>query len=379
MRRRRSAASHDEPVLARRPSGSFPVRAQPAFRRLAARLARSCVSHPRSRSDRLPASGGALGGVVRIASGSMVCLAPCGARLPCSAVHLASAAARLARNVQHRARRWSPVCECSHAATVSGVPATTTCPPRSPPSGPRSTIQSAVFTTSRLCSMTTTVFAVVRAAGGGTRRSCSVSWKCSPVVGSFEDVEGAAGVALGQLAGELHPAAPPRPRGWSRAGRGARRTGPRRPASGACGRPPGPRRRPPRASSTVISSTSWMVRALVPDVEGLAVEPLSRADVAGHVDVGQEVHLHLDHSVAAARLAPPAAHVEAETPGAVAARARLGGRREELADRGEQPRVRGGVGAGGTPDRALVDVHDPIDQLQPFDPDRPAPPRRRRR
>ena len=48
--------------------------------------------------------------------------------------------------------------------------------------------------------------------------------------------------------------------------------------------------------------------------------------------------------VAAARLAPPAAHVEAEAPGAVAARARLGGRREQVANRGEQPRVRGRVG-----------------------------------
>src|SRR5262249_12973191 len=42
-------------------------------------------------------------------------------------------------------------------ASCSGVPAATTRPPASPPSGPRSTMWSAVFTTSRLCSMTTTV------------------------------------------------------------------------------------------------------------------------------------------------------------------------------------------------------------------------------
>jgi hypothetical protein len=38
-----------------------------------------------------------------------------------------------------------------------GVPVAMISPPPSPPSGPRSTIQSAVLMTSRLCSMTTTV------------------------------------------------------------------------------------------------------------------------------------------------------------------------------------------------------------------------------
>ena len=42
-------------------------------------------------------------------------------------------------------------------ATCSGVPSAITFPPPSPPSGPRSMIQSAVLMTSRLCSITTTV------------------------------------------------------------------------------------------------------------------------------------------------------------------------------------------------------------------------------
>jgi hypothetical protein len=79
-----------------------------------------------------------------------------------------------------------------------------------------------------------------------------------------------------------------------------------------------------RASSTVISSTSSDVAALVADLERLAVVALALADVAGHVDVGQEVHLDLDHAVALAGLAAAALHVEAEAPGVVAARARLG-------------------------------------------------------
>ena len=51
-----------------------------------------------------------------------------------------------------------PVYERSaRRASSSGVPVATTRPPSSPPSGPRSITQSAVFTTSRLCSMITTV------------------------------------------------------------------------------------------------------------------------------------------------------------------------------------------------------------------------------
>src|SRR5687768_1292473 len=46
-------------------------------------------------------------------------------------------------------RSAAPVWECSTRATCSGVPAATTRPPPSPPSGPRSITQSADFTTSR--------------------------------------------------------------------------------------------------------------------------------------------------------------------------------------------------------------------------------------
>ena len=68
-------------------------------------------------------------------------------------------------------------------ATSSGVPEATTMPPPSPPSGPRSTIQSAHFTTSRLCSMTTSV-CPLSASRSRTPRSRSTSAKWRPVVGS---------------------------------------------------------------------------------------------------------------------------------------------------------------------------------------------------
>ncbi len=51
-------------------------------------------------------------------------------------------------------KNW-PVYDRSDFAICSGVPVATTCPPASPPSGPRSMMKSAHFTTCMLCSMTT--------------------------------------------------------------------------------------------------------------------------------------------------------------------------------------------------------------------------------
>src|SRR5207249_3321206 len=81
-----------------------------------------------------------------------------------------------------RLRYW-PVSERRFRTISSGVPAATTSPPLSPPSGPRSMMWSAVLRTSRLCSMTTTVFpASTRRCRTLSRRSMSA--KCRPVVGS---------------------------------------------------------------------------------------------------------------------------------------------------------------------------------------------------
>ena len=106
---------------------------------------------------------------------------------------------------------------------------------------------------------------------------------------------------------------------------------------------------------------------LVADLQGLAVVAAAVADVAGHVHVGQEVHLDLDQAVALAGLAAPAAHVEGEAPRAVAARARLGHAGEELADRCQQAGVGRRVGARGASDRRLVDVDQLVEVLQALD------------
>ena len=107
--------------------------------------------------------------------------------------------------------------------------------------------------------------------------------------------------------------------------------------------------------------------ALEVHLERLAVVAGAVADLARHVDVGEEVHLDLDRAVAGARVAAPALDVEREPPGLVAADLRLGRGGEQLADVVEDAGVGGRVGARGAPDRALVDVHDLVEVLEPGD------------
>ena len=92
---------------------------------------------------------------------------------------------RLRRPAPRRARYAAPRrCSCPGSwPPARACPRRRPVPPRSPPSGPRSMIQSADLITSRLCSMTTTVLP------WSTRRrstpsSLRTSSKCSPVVGS---------------------------------------------------------------------------------------------------------------------------------------------------------------------------------------------------
>ena len=103
--------------------------------------------------------------------------------------------------------------------------------------------------------------------------------------------------------------------------------------------------------------------ALVVHLEGLAVVPRAMADLAGNVDVGQEVHLDLDRSVAGARLAAPALDVEREASLLVAAHLGFGRLREQLADVIEDTGVGRRVRPRRTSDRRLVDVDDLVDEV----------------
>ena len=67
--------------------------------------------------------------------------------------------------------------------SISGDPSAIISPPLSPPSGPRSIIWSDVFITSKLCSITTTVFPL-STNSCKTSNNFLTSSKWSPVVGS---------------------------------------------------------------------------------------------------------------------------------------------------------------------------------------------------
>jgi hypothetical protein len=90
--------------------------------------------------------------------------------------------------------------------------------------------------------------------------------------------------------------------------------------------------------------------ALEFDGEGFLVVAAAVADLALHVDIGHEVHLDAALAVALAGFAAAAGDVEAEAAGLVAALARLGQHGEEVADGREDLGVGGGVGARGAAD-----------------------------
>src|SRR5947209_10198453 len=98
-------------------------------------------------------------------------------------------------------------------------------------------------------------------------------------------------------------------------------------------------------------------------LERLRVVTLALADFARHVHVGQEVHLDLDDPVALARFAAAALDVERKTPRRVAAHLRFGRERVQLANLVERTGVGGGVRAGRSADRRLVDHHHLVERL----------------
>ena len=101
--------------------------------------------------------------------------------------------------------------------------------------------------------------------------------------------------------------------------------------------------------------------------EGLLVVAAAVADFAEDVDVGEEVHLDAALAFALAGFAAAALDVEAEAAGLVAALARLGEHGEEVADGGEDAGVGGGVGARGAADGGLVDLDDFVELVGAVD------------
>ena len=107
--------------------------------------------------------------------------------------------------------------------------------------------------------------------------------------------------------------------------------------------------------------------ALEADLQRLAVVASALAHFAGHIHIGQEVHLDLDGPVARAGLAAPALDVEAEPAGQVAPHLRLVRGCVELANVVEDAGVGGGIRSRRAADRRLVDVDDLVERLGAFD------------
>ena len=103
------------------------------------------------------------------------------------------------------------------------------------------------------------------------------------------------------------------------------------------------------------------------DLQRLTVVAFAAADLAGHIDVGEEVHLDLDDAVAAAGLAASAFFVEAEASLVVAFGLGVGGGREQVADQIKRACVGGRVGAGRASDGRLVDGDDLVKLFHAFD------------
>ena len=102
---------------------------------------------------------------------------------------------------------------------------------------------------------------------------------------------------------------------------------------------------------------------LVADLQRLAVEAPSFADLADDLDVAHELHLDLAGAAPLAGLAAPAADVEGKAARRESARARLGELREKAPDVGEDPGIGRRVGPRVAADRTLVDLDDLVDRL----------------
>ena len=105
------------------------------------------------------------------------------------------------------------------------------------------------------------------------------------------------------------------------------------------------------------------VLALERHPQGGVVEAFAVAHLAGHVHVGEEVHLHDLEAVAFAGLAPSALDVERESTRLVAVGARFRRPREHVADAVEHLGVRGRIAPGRAADGLLVDLDDLVEML----------------
>src|SRR6185437_2872980 len=107
--------------------------------------------------------------------------------------------------------------------------------------------------------------------------------------------------------------------------------------------------------------------ALVAHGKRLRIVALAAADFAGDVDIRKEIHFDAALPIALAGLAAAALDVEAEAPGLISALAGFRQHGEKLANGAENAGVSGGIGARGAADGGLVNLNYLINVLDAFD------------
>src|ERR1035438_4795279 len=95
---------------------------------------------------------------------------------------------------------------------------------------------------------------------------------------------------------------------------------------------------------------------LVFHLQSFVVVALAPANVAGHINVRQEIHFDALQSIALTGFATAALHIETEASGLVTSLARLRQQGIEIADRRKEAGVSRRVGTRRAPDRRLVDL-----------------------
>ena len=109
------------------------------------------------------------------------------------------------------------------------------------------------------------------------------------------------------------------------------------------------------------------VLPLPANLERVFGKPHAITDLTGHPDIGQEIHVEPDRAVALAGLAPPAGHVEAESPGLPAPLLGFREHREQAADVVPDLDVCGRVAPGRAADRRLVDHNHLVEAGGPLE------------
>ena len=107
--------------------------------------------------------------------------------------------------------------------------------------------------------------------------------------------------------------------------------------------------------------------ALVFHIQRLTIVAFAATDLAGDIDIRQEMHLDLNDTVTTAGFTSSALDIKAETSLAVPFRLGICGGSEQVTDQIKHSGIGSRVGSGGTSDGRLVDIDDLVQLLHTFD------------